>query len=424
MDKKNVNQPQRRKLPIKAPAPRSRAVYASPRRVAAKGANASTPASDKPTFEILNIDSIQIGKRYRKDVGDIRPLAESIAEQRLFHPVVVTPERRLIAGWRRIEACKLLGWSYVPATVVDLKQIAQGELHENCLRKRFLPSEIVAIKRAIEPFERGEARERQGCRTDLQHSAIVAGSQGDTRDKIARYVGLGRTTITKAEAVVEAADREPEEYRHLVEQMDQRGNVAGAFLRLGVLRQAKELDASPAMLPEGKFQVIVADPPWQYESGGGLPYPTMDIEQIKSIRVGEIADDNSILWLWTTNAHLRVAFEVVEAWGFKYDTLLTRVKDRMGKGARLRGQTEHCILAVRGKPVFLNGKYGTYLEAKRREHSRKPDEFYQMVEATCPGRKLELFARQKRVGWEAFGNDIDKFGSHSGKGSNTTATTT
>ena len=81
----------------------------------------------------------------------------------------------------------------------------------------------------------------------------------------------------------------------------------------------------------------------------------------------------------------------------------------MGTGEWLRGQTEHCLLAVRGKPLFLNGKYSTYLEAKRREHSRKPEEFYQLVEATCPGRKLELFARQKRVGWEAYGNDINKF---------------
>src|SRR5437764_6619560 len=110
----------------------------------------------------MNIEHIQIGYRYRKDLGDLRALAESIAEVGLLHPVVVTPEGRLIAGQRRLEACGLLGWQDVPVTVVDLLQAARGEAHENFVRKEMLPSEIVALKRAIEPLERREARERQG----------------------------------------------------------------------------------------------------------------------------------------------------------------------------------------------------------------------------------------------------------------------
>jgi len=74
------------------------------------------------------------------------------------------------------------------------------------------------------------------------------------------------------------------------------------------------------------------------------------------------------------------AFDVVTAWGFEYKTLLTWMKDRMGTGEWLRGQTEHCLLAARGKPVFLHGNDSTALEATRREHSRKPEEFYALVE--------------------------------------------
>ena len=346
----------------------------------------------------MDIEQIQVGFRYRKDLGDLRVLAESIGDVGLLHPVVVTPEGRLIAGQRRLEACRLLGWTEVPVTVVDLYQAARGEAHENFVRKDLLPSEIVALKRAIEPLERREARERQGSRADLCHPATVAECQraypGDARDNIARYLGVGRTTIERAEAVVDAAEDEPEEYGHLVEQMDRSGKVAGAYRRLEVLRQAKELDAAPPALPTGPFQVIVADPPWRYESGNSLPYPTMDIEEIKAMPVAKIADENAILWLWTTNAHLRVAFDVVEAWGFEYKTLLTWVKDRMGTGEWLRGQTEHCMLATRGKPVFLHGNHTTVLEAARREHSRKPEEFYALVEATCPGTRVELFARE------------------------------
>jgi N6-adenosine-specific RNA methylase IME4 len=361
----------------------------------------------------MRIEEIQVGFRYRKDLGDVRALANSIAEVGLLHPVVVTPSGRLIAGQRRLEACRQLGWTEVPVTIVDLLQAARGEAHENFVRKDLLPSEIVALKRAIEPLERREARQRQGSRADLCHPATVAECQGaypgDTRDNIARYLGVGRTTIERAEAVVEAAEEEPDEYGHLVEQMDRSGKVAGAYRRLTVLRQARELNAAPPELPTGPFQVIVADPPWRYESGNELPYPTMSIEDIKALSIGDIADDNSILWLWTTNAHLRTAFDVIEAWGFEYKTLLTWVKDRMGTGEWLRGQTEHCLLATRGKPVFVHGVHSTALEAARREHSRKPEEFYALIEATCPGGRLELFARQLRKGWQAYGNDTEKF---------------
>jgi N6-adenosine-specific RNA methylase IME4 len=362
----------------------------------------------------MHIDQIQVGFRYRKDLGDLRSLADSIAEVGLLHPIVVTPEGRLIAGQRRLEACRFLEWADVPVTVVDLYQAARGEAHENFVRKDLLPSEIVALKRAVEPLERKAARERQGSRADLCSPATVAEGQGETRDKVARYLGVGRTTIERAEAVVDAAEDDPAKYGYLVEQMDRSGKVAGAYRRLEVLKQAVVLETAPPPLPSGPFQVIVADPPWRYETGNDLPYPTMPLEEIKAMPVRDMADENSILWLWTTNAHLRSAFEVVDAWGFEYKTLLTWVKDRMGTGDWLRGKSEHCLFAVRGRPVFLLGNHTTILEAARREHSRKPEEFYALVEATSPGGKVDLFCRQRRTGWEAYGNNVDLFPESSG----------
>src|SRR5216684_904054 len=130
---------------------------------------------------LMDIEQIQVGFRYRKDLGDLRVLAESIGDVGLLHPVVVTPEGRLIAGQRRLEACRLLGWTEVPVTVVDLYQAARGEAHENFVRKDLLPSEIVALKRAIEPLERRDARERQGSRVDVG-PAVESG--GEARDNI------------------------------------------------------------------------------------------------------------------------------------------------------------------------------------------------------------------------------------------------
>lgn len=117
------------------------------------------------------------------------------------------------------------------------------------------------------------------------------------------------------------------------------------------------------------------------------------------MRVREIADENAVLRLRTTNVHLPVAFDVVTAWGFDHKSLPTWVKDRVGTGERLRGQTEHCLLAACGKPAFLNGNHATALEAARREYSREADEFYPLVEAACLGSRVELFSRQQRDGW-------------------------
>jgi N6-adenosine-specific RNA methylase IME4 len=186
------------------------------------------------------------------------------------------------------------------------------------------------------------------------------------------------------------------------------------------LAQAKEKQAKieaiakePAPLPKGPFRVIVVDPPWAYvkrtgdiSHRGALSYPTMSVKEIKAIQVPDFAATDCILWLWTTNAFMRQALEVIDAWGFKEKTILTWVKDRMGTGDWLRGRTEHCLLTIRGMPVVNLTNQTTVMESLRREHSRKPDEFYALVEALCPGSKLEMFSRaDERKGWTLHGNE-------------------
>ena len=135
----------------------------------------------------------------------------------------------------------------------------------------------------------------------------------------------------------------------------------------------------------------------------------MSTGDIIRLDVGELAQDDAILWLWTTNAFMAQAHIIAEQWGFEVKTILTWVKDRMGVGDWLRGQTEHCLMAVKGKPIVTLTNQTTVLHAPTREHSRKPDEFYAMVEALCPGSKVELFAREVREGWAAHGDDTSKF---------------
>jgi hypothetical protein len=114
----------------------------------------------------MPISAIILGKRHRRDLGDIDALAANIAAIGMLHSIVVRPDGTLIAGERRIEAAKALGWSEVPVNIVDLDAVVRGEFAENNLRKDFTLSEAAAIKRALEPLERAAAKERQGERTD------------------------------------------------------------------------------------------------------------------------------------------------------------------------------------------------------------------------------------------------------------------
>ncbi len=116
-----------------------------------------------------------------------------------------------------------------------------------------------------------------------------------------------------------------------------------------------------------------------------------------------------MLWLWTTNAFPREAFGCLDAWGFEQRTVLTWVKDRFGLGDWLRGQTEHCLMASRGRPLINLTNQSTALAAPARQHSRKPDEFYKMVDVLCPGNRCELFARESRPGWAAWGAESGLF---------------
>lgn len=160
--------------------------------------------------------------------------------------------------------------------------------------------------------------------------------------------------------------------------------------------------------PKQRYDVIVVDPPWPYGTSYdpddrriASPYPEMSIEKIKDLKLP--ATENCILWLWTTNAFLHDAFHILEAWGFEPKTLLTWVKTKIGIGVWLRGQTEHCILAVRGQPLIDLTNQSTVLFTDTSQHSKKPGEFYNLVESLCIGWKLNYFAREKREGWDTYG---------------------
>ena len=164
--------------------------------------------------------------------------------------------------------------------------------------------------------------------------------------------------------------------------------------------------------------MIYADPPWHFEvyneeSGveraAGNHYPTMSLDEICALPVADLATDDAILFMWTTVPHLRESFDVLVAWGFQYKTNIVWVKDKIGLGYLVRNQHELLLIATRGDiPTPLPAQRpASVINAPRREHSRKPDEAYDLIERMYPELpKIELFARQRRPGWEVWGNEV------------------
>lgn len=220
-------------------------------------------------------------------------------------------------------------------------------------------------------------------------------------------------TAEKATAVLNAAQDNPALSR-VVDQMERSGKVNSAHKQVTKIQAAEAISAEPPPMPTGPFRVIVADPPWLYGNRAddvshraANPYPSMSIEEICALPVADFAHDDCILWLWTTNAHMRESYAVLDAWGFQSKTILTWVKDRIGTGDWLRGKTEHCHLAIRGKPTILTTGHSTAINGPLQSHSQKPNEFYELVEAICPGAKLEMFCRTPRPDWAVWGNESE-----------------
>ena len=184
-------------------------------------------------------------------------------------------------------------------------------------------------------------------------------------------------------------------------------------------------DTEPSPLPwvDGGFQTILADPPWRFANRTGKVapehrrldrYSTMDREDIKALPVSKHAAKNAHLYLWVPNAMLPDGISVMESWGFRYISNIVWAKrrkdggpDGRGVGFYFRNVTEILLFGVKGSMRTLAPARSqvNMIESRKREHSRKPDEQYPLIEACSPGPRLEMFARHARPGWTAWGDE-------------------
>lgn len=164
-----------------------------------------------------------------------------------------------------------------------------------------------------------------------------------------------------------------------------------------------------------KFSTIYADPPWPYENEASRAaavnhYPVMSLDAIRAEPVSKLVAPNAHLHLWTTNAFLRDAFSVVDAWGFKFKSCLVWVKNELGMGNYWRVSHEFLLLGVRGSLTFTDRTLQSWLLAERTLHSRKPARIRSLIERVSPGPFLELYGREElpHSEWTVYGNQIEK----------------
>jgi hypothetical protein len=234
--------------------------------------------SHKKDFALIRINSVIIGTRFRKELGDIDSLAKNISETCLLHPIVINQNSELICGVRRIEAFKALGKSEIPAHIVNLDDIIKGEISENTQRKDFSWEEIIEIKKAVEPEIKKESEKRmlsgkpsanfaEGDKSSSNNNTIPKNySENQTRAKVAKYVSLhgkkiSHPTLATAEKVYDVAQKEPATFGQIwMDLNSERISPHKAFKKVQKIQiQQKFLAENPAIpLPDG-IKLVVGD---------------------------------------------------------------------------------------------------------------------------------------------------------------------
>lgn len=171
-----------------------------------------------------------------------------------------------------------------------------------------------------------------------------------------------------------------------------------------------------AMTDDAKFDVILADPPWRYEDARPWQkienhYPTMSLQEICALPVSCVAEKDCVLFLWTTSPKLEESFAVIRSWGFTYKTsMMWKKEGALGMGYYARIEHEPLLIAVRGRPRTPDPKARprSVVAGKKGRHSQKPGIFHEIIERMYPdARRLELFCRNPRPGWCAWGNQAE-----------------
>jgi N6-adenosine-specific RNA methylase IME4 len=333
-----------------------------------------------------------------------------IATRGLLVPLEINATGVVLDGRQRLRAARELSLATVPVRLLAVADELEYMLGAALQRRELSPSQRAALVVDFEAYAalRSQGKKRQGANLRQSPEVATLPPRGRSRERAAGWVHVSPRTVQDA-ATVREHDRE------LFEQV-LRGELGAALAARRVRRALRDqMLPPPPPLPEGPFDLLLADPPWQlgHPDSPHAPenhYPTLPLEEIKAIKVP--AAEDALLFLWAVTGLLPEALEVITAWGFSYKSCLVWVKDWIGPGTWLRNRHELLLVGRRGshRPPEPEDRVDSVLEAPRGRHSEKPAEIYELLERMYPqASKLELFARgAPRSGWAAWGNEVER----------------
>jgi N6-adenosine-specific RNA methylase IME4 len=359
-------------------------------------------------------------------------LAEGIREP------IITWQGTIVDGHNRYELAQMYDLPFkVKEMAFASMNHAKKWMAENQLGRRnlaeYVKGELISV---IEDCEKEIGREKlveagkkygEGHKKEEEPLSIIDKPSHDTRKIVADKLGWSTGKKAMFDVVKKKAPEEiKEKLRHgdvSINQVyqDIRKEEKKAERDKKIEEVKQKIESENLVQPNKKYHVIAIDPPWAYSEKGGfssddydatsnrgaVDYPTMTVEQISKIEL-PTADD-CVIFLWTTHAFLRDSFELLDNWGFNYKATLVWDKVKMGLGRTIRMQVEFCLIGVKGNPIINGSSERDIITEPRREHSRKPEAFYQMAERMCIGNRLDFFSRQNRENWDHYGAESGQF---------------
>ena len=370
----------------------------------------------------IAISEIKIKERFRKDIDDRKSLTNDIAKQGLLQPILISTDKILVAGFRRLKSCEELGWKNIPYTMIDLKNLdpRSCEISENTERINFRISDIMGITEYVEKTRIGH-RPKKG-------SNLLPFPTGKTSDIVAKLAGISAGQALKIIAISKAVKKAPKKYKSLLDDIDSKKKS------INTVHQKLQIETrkpSKVKIPKGQWNVFEFDWPMGYKNqsigmsgtaGAKIQYevvPPIEILEIEIPKFKKIIAKNAVVFMWVTVPLLNevIQLRILETLGFSYKTMISwhklipkNIFGGKGLGYWFTGEMEHCIVGVRGEIDPFRCRLPNFIEAPITKHSEKPVQFKELFEEATkniPHRKMfEGYARRKREGWTGFGNQL------------------
>jgi N6-adenosine-specific RNA methylase IME4/ParB-like chromosome segregation protein Spo0J len=375
--------------------------------------------------------------------NDFQALVADIKTHGLIEPIW-TYQGKIIDGRHRYLACQQAGvepryreWNGQGSLVAFVVSLNQHRRHLESSQRAVIALEIERLF-ALEAKEK-EKRRKEASTFQIFEKSIPVLPQTHATEQAATIMQTNRQYVSDAKRIQREAPelvslmrdgvinlpdakrlaaRDEQTRKAVLERVTtgKARKVVEAIRDVAEEKYTQMATASPAT-PQPIYQCLVIDPPWPMQKiardvrphQAEFDYPTMTEEELRAFPVPAFAAEQCHLYLWTTQKYLPMALRLAEHWGFHYQCLLTWIKNVGFTPFSWMYSTEHVLFCTKGQLPLLRMGLRLDFTGKVREHSRKPDEFYELVKQASPGPRLDIFSREKREGFDQYGNEVDKY---------------